>query len=65
MKYHLFRAQESFPGLNLAQLAEDDLKSAAGKAAWREFSMRYKDVEDFSLGCLLRLDSSKVKKPSA
>ena len=51
--------KESFPNLNLAKFSEEDLKSDAAKASWRTFSERYKDVEDYSLGCLLRLDSSQ------
>merc|ERR1719365_512643 len=51
--------KESFPNLNLAKFSEEDLKSDAAKASWRTFSERYKDVEDYSLGCLLRLDASQ------
>ena len=51
--------KETFPKLNIAILMEDDLKNEKAKSEWREFSNRYKHVEDFSLGCLLRLDSSK------
>ena len=51
--------KETFPSLNVAKFSEEDLKSESAKAAWRTFSERYKDVEDYSLGCLLRLDSSK------
>ena len=51
--------QKSFPDLNIATFTEDDIKNEKAKAAWRKFSESYKDVEDFSLGCLLRLDSSK------
>ena len=51
--------KKSFPNLNVGNLTEDDLKTEKAKAEWREFSNRYKDVEDFSLGCLLRMDSTK------
>ena len=51
--------KKSFPDLNVAKFSEEDLKNDAAKAAWRKFSERYKDVEDYSLGCLLRLDSSQ------
>ena len=51
--------KESFPDLNIAKLTEDDIKNAKAKVAWREFCNRYKDVEDFSLGALLRMDSTK------
>ena len=50
--------KESFPDLNVAKFTEQDLKNDAAKTAWRTFSERYKDVEDYSLGCLLRLDSA-------
>ena len=51
--------KKSFPDLNIANFTEDDIKNENAKAAWRKFSESYKDVEDYSLGCLLRLDSSK------
>eukprot|EP00092_Neocalanus_flemingeri_P037837 GFUD01041187.1.p1 GENE.GFUD01041187.1~~GFUD01041187.1.p1 ORF type:complete len:205 (-),score=73.66 GFUD01041187.1:137-751(-) len=51
--------KESFPDLNIAKLTEEDIKNAEAKVAWREFSNRYKHVEDFSLGSLVRMDSSK------
>ena len=51
--------QKSFPDLNVACFTEDDLKNDKAKAAWRKFSESYKDVEDFSLGCLLRLNASQ------
>eukprot|EP00090_Calanus_glacialis_P024923 TRINITY_DN3869_c0_g1_i1.p1 TRINITY_DN3869_c0_g1~~TRINITY_DN3869_c0_g1_i1.p1 ORF type:complete len:214 (+),score=90.63 TRINITY_DN3869_c0_g1_i1:31-642(+) len=51
--------KESFPNLDTGKLTEDDLKNKKAKVEWREFSNRYKDVEDFSLGSLLRMDSTK------
>ena len=51
--------KQSFPDLNPAKFTEDDIKNEKAKTAWRQFSDSYKDVEDYSLGCLLRLDSSK------
>ena len=51
--------KESFPNLNFGKLTEDDLKNEKAKVEWREFSNRYKDVEDFSLGSLMRMDSTK------
>ena len=51
--------QKSFPDLNVASFTEDDIKNDKAKAAWRKFSESYKDVEDFSLGCLLRLNASQ------
>merc|ERR1712187_969275 len=37
----------------------DELKSDKAKAEWREFCERWKHLEDYSLGSLLRMDSSK------
>merc|ERR1712106_362438 len=51
--------KESFPKLNFGKLIEDDLKNEKAKVDWREFSNRYKHVEDFGLGSLLRMDSAK------
>ena len=42
----------------MAKIAEDDLKSEANKTAWRNFAEEHKHIEDYSLGALLRLDSS-------
>lgn len=37
------------------ELDEDEIKSKAGKAKWREFMMTYKDtVEDYNFGSMLR-----------
>ena len=51
--------KQSFPDLNVAKFVEDDIKNEKAKAEWRKFSEGFKDVEDYSLGCLLRLDSGK------
>ncbi len=51
--------KETFPDLSIGKLTESDIKSEDAKLKWREFSDFYKDVEDFSLGSLLRLDASK------
>ena len=51
--------KETFPDLPIAKLEESDIKSADAKVKWREFTDFYKDLEDYSLGSLLRLDSSK------
>jgi len=50
--------RKSFPDLNVAKFSEDDIKSSKAKAEWREFCERWKHLEDYSLGSLLRLDSS-------
>ena len=37
------------------ELVEDEIKSASGKAKWRDFMMKYKDtVEDYNFGSMLR-----------
>ena len=51
--------KQSFPDLNVAKFVEDDIKNEKAKTEWRKFSEGFKDVEDYSLGCLLRLDSGK------
>jgi len=51
--------KETFPDLPIGNLKEEDIKAEGAKAKWRQFSESYKDVEDFSLGSLLRLDSTK------
>lgn len=55
--YNDFR--EKFPALKIDKLTEDDLKSESAKSEWRAFAENYKDLEDYSLGTLLRLDSSQ------
>lgn len=50
--------KKSFPHLQVAKFTEEDLKAEQSKADWREFCGRYKHIEDFSLGTLLRMDSS-------
>merc|ERR1711997_960683 len=54
---------KSFPDLNVAKFSEDDIKSTKAKAEWREFCERWKHLEDYSLGSLLRLDSSGDYNP--
>jgi len=51
--------KDSFPDLPLKSLSEDDLKTEKEKVKWREFSERYKHIEDFNAGTLFRLDCSK------
>jgi len=47
-----------FPDMPIAKLDEQNhLKSPAMKEKWRSFCNGFKHVEDFSFGCLLRLDS--------
>jgi len=51
-----FRKQ--FPDLSVAKMDEQrDLKCPEMKEKWRNFCNGFKHVEDFSLGCLVRLDA--------
>ncbi|EGW33801.1 uncharacterized protein SPAPADRAFT_59156 [Spathaspora passalidarum NRRL Y-27907] len=54
---------EAFPEFkepaNVAQISEEDMKSAAGKTKWREFCEQFKDIEDYNFGTLLRLKASE------
>ncbi|KAF2893313.1 hypothetical protein ILUMI_12869 [Ignelater luminosus] len=56
--YQIFR--EEFPNFDVSVVNENELKSPAGKAKWRPFCERFKNViEDYSFGTLLRADASK------
>ena len=49
-----------FSKLAIDILVEDDLKSKESKEVWRGFCENYKEtVQDYNLGTLIRLDSSK------
>ena len=49
----------SLTDMSVAVLDEQkDLKCKEMKEKWREFCNEFKHVEDFSFGCLLRLDSA-------
>jgi len=51
--------REKFPEMDVTLLDEQrDLKSPQMKEKWRQFCNEFKHVEDFSFGCLLRLDSA-------
>ncbi|KAJ8985712.1 hypothetical protein NQ317_014362 [Molorchus minor] len=55
--YKVFR--EEFPNLDVRHIKESELKSSAGKAKWRPYCERFKNlVEDYSFGTLLRADAS-------
>ncbi|KAG7827143.1 hypothetical protein KL920_004803 [Ogataea angusta] len=44
----------------VAKVSEDDMKSAGGKARWRNFLKKFEDkVQDYNFGTLLRSDASK------
>ena len=48
-----------FPVLDVDKFVEDDITNEVAKQQWIRFSEGFKDVEDYSLECLLRLDSGK------
>lgn len=53
--YTKFR--EMFPDMKIDVIDESEMKSADGKADWREFIEHFKDkVEDYNFGTLLRID---------
>ncbi|CAK9437528.1 uncharacterized protein LODBEIA_P19060 [Lodderomyces beijingensis] len=41
-----------------AAINEEEMKSPQGKTRWREFCEKFKDIEDYNFGTLLRLKSS-------
>lgn len=49
---------EDFPEfkepLKVAVISEDEMKSPTGKARWREFCEKFKEVDDYNFGTLLR-----------
>lgn len=49
---------EDFPEFkepaNVAEISEAAMKSALGKAKWRTFCEKFKDIEDYNFGTLLR-----------
>lgn len=42
-----------------AKVLEADMKSPAGKAAWRDFCEKFKDIEDYNFGTLLRTNAAE------
>lgn len=54
--YRKFR--EEFPDFDVEVIKEEDLKSESAKNKWRDFCETFKgEIEDYSYGTLLRLDS--------
>lgn len=53
---------ESFPEFkepaNVASISEESMKNHAGKVKWREFCEKFKDIEDYNFGTLLRLKAT-------
>lgn len=49
---------EDFPEFKdkekVAVINEDEMKSAAGKARWRTFCEKFKEIDDYNFGTLLR-----------
>ncbi|WPK24470.1 hypothetical protein PUMCH_001744 [Australozyma saopauloensis] len=49
---------EDFPEFKekekVAVINEDEMKSAAGKARWRAFCEKFKEIDDYNFGTLLR-----------
>ncbi|CCE81533.1 Piso0_002192 [Millerozyma farinosa CBS 7064] len=43
---------------NVANIKEEDMKSPTGKARWREFCEKFKEIEDYNFGTLLRAKAS-------
>ncbi|CAJ0586394.1 unnamed protein product, partial [Mesorhabditis spiculigera] len=56
--YQAFRA--GWPDLDVQAITEDDLKSEDAKNRWREFCDKFKEVDDFNLGTLLRKDAGQA-----
>lgn len=43
----------------VAAVNEEELKSAVGKTRWREFCEKFKDIEDYNFGTLLRTKANE------
>lgn len=52
--YRCFR--QHFPDMDVKLLNENTLKSVSAKIQWREFCEKFKHIEDYSFGTLIRLD---------
>ncbi|GMT27149.1 hypothetical protein PFISCL1PPCAC_18446, partial [Pristionchus fissidentatus] len=55
--YASFR--KHFPGLKVETVTEAELKGDA-KPVWREFCEEFKELEDFNMGSLLRIDCTRA-----
>lgn len=53
---------EDFPEFkdpkNVAEISENEMKSVQGKARWREFCEKFKEIDDYNFGTLLRIKAS-------
>lgn len=43
----------------LAVISEDEMKSPSGKTRWREFCEKFKEIEDYNFGTLLRIKANE------
>lgn len=54
---------EDFPEFKdkekVAVISEDEMKSPAGKARWRAFCEKFKEIDDYNFGTLLRTKASE------
>lgn len=44
---------------NVAVISEEDMKSPQGKTRWREFCEKFKEIDDYNFGTLLRIKASE------
>ncbi|OBA22992.1 DUF757-domain-containing protein [Metschnikowia bicuspidata var. bicuspidata NRRL YB-4993] len=53
---------EDFPEFkekaNVAQISENEMKSPQGKTRWRNFCEKFKEIDDYNFGTLLRTKAS-------
>lgn len=59
--YTIFR--QEFPTFNVDKVNEQDMKSAPAKIKWRAFIEKFKMIDCFDFGTLLRVDSRKEFGP--
>lgn len=59
--YTAFR--QEFPNMNIQHLNEDDMKSPEGKSKWRSLIEKFKHIENFDFGTLIRTDANKEFSP--
>lgn len=54
---------EDFPEFKdpkkVAEISEDEMKNATGKTRWREFCDKFKEIEDYNFGTLLRIKADE------
>ncbi|PAV91303.1 hypothetical protein WR25_21895 [Diploscapter pachys] len=52
--------REDFPNLDVKNVTEVELKQGEMREKWRQFCEKFKDVEDYSLGTLMRMDAAQA-----